>query len=340
MAYTLTEFITNVKSGNAVKVRCKVSTAIYPIYIGNAEVQIRGTADYDLGCYHTAQTVLECYTLRQGISDNVLVADLGTIPLAIAGILTCEESLVSMDYQTAIAHGKFPSHQAWSKLGYNDDIGNSVEDLWMPGGVYVFPTSAMGMEVVSSSTNDTANGSGVQKVHIYYLTSDFTEKIEEVTLDGTNVVPTVAQDIYRVNRFFAHECGVNGTSAGTINLRHINDTPIYSQIVVGQTRSKKIIYTVPKGKILYISGVTVCAGAASAGRQVRFTTKATYCKEDAIRTTFFMDFTDIFAQDSTTAMILPIPTRFPEGVDIKVSAISPDGATKCACTLRGWIETI
>lgn len=252
----------------------------------------------------------------------------------------CEGAVISMPYGVAVAHGHMPGHTPWSKIGYNADIGNAYEDLWSPGGIYVFPTAAMGMEVVSSSTSDTSDGTGVRTVEIYYLDSTFSEKIETLTLNGTTPVPTVNTDIYRINRFIAKTCGTDGVSGGNISIRHLSDTPIYSQIPTGQVRSKKIIYTVPKNKILYISSVMVCAGANTAGRQVRFSTRANYCVVRLEKTSFFMDYSDILLQDGSVVMSLDIPTIFPEGVDIKVSAISPDGATKCSCMLRGWLETV
>ena len=71
MAYTLSQFVSYVKAGAAVKVKCVASNTIYPVYIGNQEIQLTGSSYYDLGSFHTAQTVLECYGLRRGISDGI-----------------------------------------------------------------------------------------------------------------------------------------------------------------------------------------------------------------------------------------------------------------------------
>ena len=43
MAYTLSQFVSYVKAGAAVKVKCVASNTIYPVYIGNQEIQLTGS---------------------------------------------------------------------------------------------------------------------------------------------------------------------------------------------------------------------------------------------------------------------------------------------------------
>jgi hypothetical protein len=247
--------------------------------------------------------------------------------------------ICSQDYLYAVAEGDIADHDGWTKLGYNGDLGAAEEDLWAVGGSYVAPTAEMAMEVVSSSASDVVgSGTGLRTVSVYYLDDTFTPKTEDVALNGTTPVVMTASDIYRINAFRATSAGVNGKAAGNIDVRHIDNTPVYSRIPAGYTQARNSHYTVPKDKTLYITSVTFSAGSAVAGRSVRMTTKATWDSAAGVKRDFFYPFTEVIVQDGAFHKSLEIPTKFTEGVDLKVSAISPDGATYGSCSIKGWLE--
>ena len=198
------------------------------------------------------------------------------------------------------------------------------------------------MEVVSTSTDDDGNpvGTGARTVELIYLTNTFVEKTEIITLNGVTPVLTVATDIFRVNTFRVKTTGTGLANAGDIDIRNIADTPIYSRIATGINRAVNCIFTVPKGKSLYIYNVLFSAGSNVAGRPVRFITRANYDNVAMAKLGFFMPYTNIIITDGTCDVPIESPTVFPEGVDIKINAISPDGASYGAVTIRGWIETV
>lgn len=236
-----------------------------------------------------------------------------------------------------IARGDWANLAPWSKMGLNPALGATEEDIWNVGATYTWPTGTAGLEVLSSSVNDVSTGSGASKVKIWYLNAGGTEFSEEVALNGTNVVPTVGTNIYRVNYF---RLSAGNAATGSIMLRNLSDTPIYSQIAAGQTRARQAIYTVPVGKVLYIHDVTLSAVGAAASRTVTFTTRATYDNKAGAATTWFVPYTEISLTDSAFNFHLDIPTRFPALTDIKVSATSLEGATVGNVTLRGFLETL
>lgn len=183
---------------------------------------------------------------------------------------------------------------------------------------------------------------GVQAVRVQYLNASYVEATEFVVLNGTTVVPTTSSTMFRINSFRAIAVGSGGKAVGNIDIRNLADTPIYSRIVAGYTQSRNICYTVPTGKRLYITSVTYSAGASVSGRSVRFTNKATYDAAGGIVLTpgvHFMPFTEMILEDNALQRNLEIPTGLPAGTDLKVSVISPDGATYCGAALRGWLET-
>jgi len=237
-----------------------------------------------------------------------------------------------------IAHRHYSNAAAWSKIGYNPDIGTSEEDLWAVGGTYLFPTMPQQMEVYSANAGDTAAGTGVQQVIIYYLDGAGTEKTEVVTLNG-GVVATTATDILRVNGFRAYRVGTGKKAAGNIDIRAVADTPIYSRIPAAYTRARNSAYRVPACKTLYVTSITFSSAGTTAGKYARFSTRATYDAGQQRPIDFFALYTEVLVQDGAFNKLLEIPTRLPQGTDILVSAIAGAASTLCSCALRGYLVT-
>lgn len=246
---------------------------------------------------------------------------------------------INYNYSWNIANNDIPNIRVWSKAGYNDALSSNEEDLWAVGGTYVFLTAQAPLEIVSSNANDSLGGTGAQIVQIHYLDTSYTEKSEIDTLKGTTVVRTKATDIFRVNNFRVQKTGTNGANLGNIDIRDTLDTPIYSRIAIGVNRARNIIYTVPKGKSLLVTSILFGCGSNVAGRAVKFQTKTTYDNIAKATVNFFMPYTDVMVQDGAVYVPLELPTMLPEKTDIKVSAISPDGATYGTVTLRGILIT-
>jgi len=231
--------------------------------------------------------------------------------------------------------------EGWSQLGYNGDVGTASETVWAAGGEYVWPAAAQQMEVVGGA-QDTAAGTGIQQVQIYYLTSAFVEKSVILTMAGAVAVPTVVADIYRVQTIHAYRFGGNYVAAANILLRTLGGGVTYGQISQGNTRSRDCRWTVPAGKRVYVSSVTVSTGSAAGGKNVLFTTRATYDSNNGriLPANCFMPYTEILLQDAAFRREFSRPTSFPAGVDMKVSAISDSAGAICTAGLRGYTITV
>lgn len=248
-------------------------------------------------------------------------------------------AVCAKDYLIGIAEGDVSGHSSLLKMGINPDIDNTEEDVWEVGGSYVYPGSAMQMEVISSSVNDAGAGTGIQKIRVYYLDNTFAEKSEEVTLNGTTAVATVATDIYRVQYLEATQVGSGGKAAGDIDIRHVTDSPIYGRISTGYTMSRQLIYTVPVNKTLYITEFNL-SSMSSGSYGTRLTLRATYSHKASATRTFFLPHGEIGIQNTAYHWKFSMPEHFPAGVDIKLSGISTNAAASCyvIAGLRGWLE--
>lgn len=245
-------------------------------------------------------------------------------------------------YLTMIAEGDITGHAPWYKNGFTSGATTSETDVWGGASAYVFPTAEMGMEVVSSdNTQDKAGGSGALTVKIYYLTAAGVAKTETVTLNGTTVVPTVATDIYRVNAFVVASTGAGGKPVGNITLRHLSDTPVYSQIAAGYTKDRSAIYTVPAGKTLYLTSIALSTLNAGADKGCRFTLRASYDDLASVALTpgvFFMPYFEIGARNGAFVREFEMPLKFVAGTDIKMAALAEAASTTCTVAMRGWLE--
>jgi hypothetical protein len=246
----------------------------------------------------------------------------------------------AMPYIYDIAEGNVTGHKSFTKLGNVNTVVNAEQDVWSVGGKYVFPTSAMQMEVASANAQDTADGTGIQQVKIYYLDSTFAEKTETVTLNG-GVVATTATDIYRVNAMRAARVGTDGKAAGLITLRHLSDTPIYRSISAGQTRGRSLIHTVPLGKTLYLIESNISSSATVAGHFSTFTLRANYDDQLDTKVTWMEPISEIALQDQAFRWSFDSPIKIPATCDVVMSVIadSSNANTMCHGSLRGWTET-
>jgi hypothetical protein len=246
---------------------------------------------------------------------------------------------MSKDYYVGIAEGDILNHVAWVKTGYNPAVGTTTEDMWYSSIPYVFPTSAIQMRVVSTSAQDGVGGTGALTVWVDYLDGNYAEKTTTVIMNGITDVNTTPTDIFRIQHFRVASVGNTGMAVGDITIRNISTATVYSSIEAGFSRARNIVFTVPAGKTLYVNQI---AFAATGGKPVRFTTRATYDNVRALVLTpgiFFSAYNEVMLIDSTYTKDLIIPTKLPEKTDIKVSVVSLSGISgECTTTLSGWIE--
>jgi hypothetical protein len=197
------------------------------------------------------------------------------------------------------------------------------------------------MAIVSSDNNDGKTGgaacTGVRTVTLYYLDDEFTEKTEDITLDGTTSVNTTATDIYRVNNLRVKTCGTNGSAVGNITLATGGVT--YGYIALGHTRQRQCVYTVPKNKTLYVTSLAFAVGGTTKEKAALFTTLANYDDKAGAKKTFLMPYTEVIIEDDAYYRPLEVPIKLGAGVDLKVRVRGLVADCICTCTLRGWLET-
>jgi hypothetical protein len=246
-----------------------------------------------------------------------------------------------MPYLYDVADGNISGHTPYVKLGYNDNVGSTEEDIWTQSSVYPWIAApGIALEVVSSDANDTVAGSGVQKVRVGYLDADYSSQSQILSMNGTTPVPLTDTTILRVNSIRATQVGVNGVAAGTITCRLVGGAAtIYRSIVAGFTRGRILTYTVPLGQTLYITSIAISSGHTTAGKIVRWIGRATVDDTaPTVKINFFQPFFELHTMDSSFVRNFEMPIKIPATADLKMSAISQGATSFCTCALRGWLE--
>lgn len=238
------------------------------------------------------------------------------------------------------ANNYYPNRALGFALGYNNNVNNTLVDLWQgPTPTYVFPAAAQQMQVTSTSANDAAAGTGVRTVLIHYLDASYNEKTETVTLNGVTPVTTVATNILRINGFHTFSAGSGGVSAGNISLTNIGATTTYAYIPAGFNTARQAIFTIPAGKNGYLNHWQGSSGTTTGTHFTRISIRATSHLGVLVPGVFLTQDEQGTLNNGGNANY-SIPLRFPPTCDIKMSAISDAGAANAQVmgAMFGWLE--
>jgi hypothetical protein len=170
----------------------------------------------------------------------------------------------SMPYEIGIAANLVQGQTRLAGLGYNPSVTTSgTSDIWSGTGLYPFQTSAQSLEILSSSANDTAAGTGARTVTMTLLDANYNQVTQTVTLNGTSVVAIPGGPYLRVNSLQVATAGSGYTNAGTITLRVASAGATQGVILIGTSIAQSSVYTVPTGYTLFINKIVYVINAAA-----------------------------------------------------------------------------
>jgi len=175
-------------------------------------------------------------------------------------------------FELQVSRGQIPYHSPQNIFGYGTTPATAglFRTVWenMATTEYVFPSSAVTMNLVSAAAGDTAT------ITIVGLDANYNVITENLALNGTTNVPTVNQYL-RINNMFVSVGSVTNPS-GVITL--INGAVTYAQINTGVFNgttsslgaSQQAVYTVPAGYTFY--GFRYGAYSSFNGNSANYTT--------------------------------------------------------------------
>ena len=160
--------------------------------------------------------------------------------------------------------GRYDNFTVVHKFGRSDSIGTTLVPITLSE-VYRTPTNATALEVVSSSANDTAAGSGAREILIEGIGPDWLEQTELITMNGTTAVDST-QTWLRVYRAYVSQSGTYATQsaashAGNITIQEDGGGDEWAVIAVedsfGKGQTEIGAYTVPSNKVGYLESIAI-----------------------------------------------------------------------------------
>lgn len=164
-----------------------------------------------------------------------------------------------------------------NKFGINTDV-DAAEDIAIIGGNVTFPTAAAATNIISSSVNDAAAGTGAQSVRVEGLDTNHQIISEDAIPNGTTLV-ALTQEFLHVFRAYNLTAGSGGVNAGNIDVRHT--TTVLARIGALDGQTLQATYSVPaldtdgsafRGAFVHswhVSAARVAAGFARVALQTR-----------------------------------------------------------------------
>lgn len=226
-----------------------------------------------------------------------------------------------------VARGLWPGAQPFGAYGERSAAGaESNMVIWPNGAFSIPPSSGVQMSIVSTSTADAAAGTGIRTARIHYLDADLAVQTEDVTLNGTTPVLTVATDIRFIQCFHALTVGSGAKAAGEITASHSGTT--YSQVATGTLRCSSSARMVPAGKRCLLMGAagSSISGTSAARVEIRIVSTELYGNQYSDPMLLFPQ-GSICCQDGGIALAFPVPQPFSEGAVIAMTATTDKAAT-------------
>lgn len=163
------------------------------------------------------------------------------------------------DYIVDTAIGLTPNTSLVTMFGYSVNTGNVTNvNVWETQDAWANLTVASTMELLSSSANDAAAGTGCRSVLTQGLDANFDQISEIVVPNGTSVVALVNTYLV-INNSTCITAGSGNTNAGNITTRRTSAGSQQGYIFAGAGTSRHGRFTVPAGYSFVIENIFILA---------------------------------------------------------------------------------
>ena len=145
------------------------------------------------------------------------------------------------------------------------------KDVWEPNtadtGDLVYITSATTIEIDSTSTNDTSDGTGLRTLLLQGIAALGSAQQEVITMNGTTEVLTANQYL-RGNSMVGLTAGSVGWNVGNV-IASAADDGIQCEMDATESISQNSHYTVPLGKTFHVTQLEFNTAKAAAGQDAK-----------------------------------------------------------------------
>lgn len=176
-------------------------------------------------------------------------------------------------YDLDAARSVLSGQRAFFFFGFNDLVGaggTSVwTDIWPANTNINWLTTAGQIEITSTDAADTSDGAGVRSVEVHGLDANGNDQDEIIVLSGLTTTTATTLTYIRVNKMHSETCGTYGGShqgditcnlkTGGVLLAKMTgeEGGADTSVVYGSGESGNGFWTVPLGKVMYITRLEV-----------------------------------------------------------------------------------
>ncbi len=231
-----------------------------------------------------------------------------------------------LDFDRSVAFGVYSNWMQMRRIAFADDVNNTEVHVNPLNALIPLPTSGVQMEFLSTSAQDGPNGTGAQSVLLRYLDSNYVQKDEFITMNGTNVVQTVTTDVFRPQQIATNVCGSGQCAAGNILMRRASAGSSQMQIRAGRNTAQAGYATVPVNMKVYLTNFHVAVtvgGAASACVDVRLGLSMN--ENFVVTPNRFYTHDIITLADGSSVVNYPSPMYVPPKCDMRITAVGNAG---------------
>lgn len=190
-------------------------------------------------------------------------------------------------------------------------FGSTEQTVWNNATVWIPPTTASVMNVVSTSASDAAAGTGARTVSVAGLDANYLEISETITMNGTTAVTTTKQYL-RIQRMTVVTAGSTEANVGVIS---ISNATLQGKIDANAGQSSFSMYTVPAGKTAFLHSLHLSSSKSTDGK---FTVRTRAAGVSRIRHT-------VELTGESYSVEFTYPTVIPERTDIELRAVANTG---------------
>lgn len=217
-------------------------------------------------------------------------------------------------------------------LGNNPDVdqGTVPETIWPGGGLYPWMTGTTSLEVVSTSTQDSASSTGMAAISLTLMNSSYVESVLSVALNGTTPV-AITGTWFRINGGVITTKGsgapaVGAANVGDIIIRDAGGGTVRAIIPAGKGILRQAVFTSPAGYSLQILSQYIGFNRGTGVGAVRYLTVTGYIQNSSGVARQPLDLScdgESYRHDGVPGIMLPEKTDFAMNV-ISVSADNSD----------------
>jgi hypothetical protein len=225
--------------------------------------------------------------------------------------------------------------------GHNPNLsaGGAWSDIWEGGADTIPEPSQAGQQVQvrSSNAGDTLLGAGAQAVRIDYLNSDNELLSEEIDLDGSTPVLSVATNITDIIDFFNISVGSNEVSLGDVDITDVGNTAlIYNRIAEGGNKSMSTLRHLLPTSTFYITQLVVSGDTKGVDVMLRSNSSDS---GEVFGDNNWLFQVPITMSDAPTVINFNPAIAIPATARVKVSARTDSGSGSSISTfMNGWVK--